>query len=461
MSTMRATVAAAVALVLVAGCSSSTDEQPAGAPVLEQVACPDDVEILVVPTHTCGFVVTVGRSGGELRIFTVAVDPPEANDLAPVLETGTDLGMTPTYGGLAPIAQRTGRRLVLVDLPGTGHSTPSLDCPEVEGLATQPLDADIEAAVSACRSRLRTDGVDPTDVTPDQLGEVLHDVMTAYDVSRWVVMGHGSSGTAALDLAGDHPESVEALVLDSVSAGYTDPDQSLDDVVADIAARCRDDAGCTKKYGDVRDTWVTAQSALASAPVSTTVEDQEIVVDETGLRHATRWLVGWSSLGPQLLPELLAEAASGRAGRLLTLYAETLTAAPPLCVGYLPKCESSDRVAVGAVLSTLCSSLAASADWAAACGAWGLAAEPASIGPVDAIPALALYGRYDPFSPPDQIRAELARLVPGAYVVEIPTLTHNVLGNECVRTIRNEWLAGAIDAPPSVPSCLSSQLAFD
>lgn len=235
----------------------------------------------------------------------------------------------------------------------------------------------------------------------------------------------------------------------------------MDDVVGDVASRCRDDARCSTTYGDVRGTWTAAQSALGSTPIATSVEGQEIVVDETTLRHAARWLVGWNSLGPQLLPELLAEAASGRAGRLLTLFAETLYAAPPLCPGYLPKCESSDRVATGAVLSTVCSSLAETADWSVACDAWGVPATPASIAPVGAIPTLALYGRFDPFSPPDQIRAELGRLVPGAFVVEIPTLTHNVLGDECVRTIRNEWLAGALDAQPSVPSCLAGQLAFD
>ena len=76
----------------------------------QQVPCPDDVEVLVVPPHTCGFVTPDPE--GPTRIFVVTVEPPTPTTASPVLETGVDLGMTPAYGGLALIAQRTGRRVV-------------------------------------------------------------------------------------------------------------------------------------------------------------------------------------------------------------------------------------------------------------------------------------------------------------------------------------------------------------
>ena len=468
MTTLRRSAAPAtalaLALVLLVGCSASTGPTPpaTGAdPRLEVVECPSDVEILVVPTHTCAFVVTTSRSGDEHKIFVLSVDPPVPNDLPPVLETGTDLGLTPTYGGLAPIAQRTGRRLVLVDLPGTGHSTPSLDCPELEALAVQPSADEVRGAVDECRHRLEGDGVDVTDVTPAALGDVLHDVTLAFGLPRWVVMGHGTSGIAALDLAREHPETVEALVLDSVLAGDPDPGQSLDKMVEEIAVQCRATRGCVRAHGDPSATWARAQTRLARQPIEVSVANEDVAIDDVALAHAVRWLVAWSAFGPNRLIELLAEAASGRAGTLLAAYAGALTAAPPLCVGYLPRCESDDQVSMGAVLSTVCPGLADSRDWSGACAAWGVGSDPVAPTPLTQVPVLALFGRFDPFAPPGRVRADFARLAPDAHLVEVPSGSHNVLGDECVRAIRNAWLAGAFDDPPALPPCLTTQLTFD
>src|SRR4051794_36917160 len=175
-------------------------DEPRGASY-RAVACPDDVEVLVVPDHECGFVRP--HPSGAVSIFVLSVEPPEPSDLSPVLETGVDLGMTPGYGGLAPIALRTGRRLVIVDLPGTGHSTPSMDCPEVEAVgdpAAGHSPAGLTEAIAACPARVEGEGGDPADVTPERLGRALFDVMTAMDVAHWVVMGHGTTAEAGRQL---------------------------------------------------------------------------------------------------------------------------------------------------------------------------------------------------------------------------------------------------------------------
>jgi pimeloyl-ACP methyl ester carboxylesterase len=442
-------------------CTGNDEVPPAMVPRLEATVCPDDVEILVVPVHSCGYVVTSGRSGAELRVFVVTVEPPQPSDLAPVLETGTDLGMTPTYGGLAPIAQRTGRRLVMVDLPGTGHSEPSLDCPETKDLALQPDDDEVAEAVGECRSRLEGDDVAIGDLTADALGEVLRDVITAFDVAPWVVMGHGTSGVAAQDLAAEHPDLVEALVLDSVVSHDPTPEETLGDVVAAVAEQCRAVPTCLSAHGDPARTWATAQERLGAAPLVVPVGDQTVTITAADLGRVLRWLVSPAVSGPQQLPELLAELASGHAGRLVSLYAGTVSAAPPLCVGYLPRCESSDRVATGAVLATVCPTVADQPDWSSACDAWGVGVRTVERTRVTGVPTLALYGRLDPFASPEVARSELARSFPEAYAVEVPTMGHNVLGDECVRTLRNTWLSGSFDAAPELPTCLSDTITFE
>ena len=445
---------AAVALVAgVVGCTSTPDE-PEG-PTFEAVACPDDVEVLVVAEHTCGFVVP--EAGGAMKIFVVSVEPPSPSDLSPVLETGVDLGMTPGYGGLAPIAQRTGRRVVIVALPGTGYSEPSLDCPEVEALGDAADDDALVPAIRACRDRVEADGIDTDVVTPERLGESLYAVMEALDVPRWVVMGHGTTAEAGRRLALAHPDRVDALVLDSaVMASDTD----VDAVVAGVAAACQSDRRCAKEFGDVARTWAQAKARLTRHPIDVDVEGTAVPVDEAALERAVRWLVAPSAMGPGLLPAMLAEAAAGEEGNHLTLFAQTLSVAPPLCVGYVPKCETEQRLVIGSTLSATCPTVADVPAWAGACAAWGVPAGEPETEPLVGVPTLALYGAHDPYASPDAIRARLAQLVPDAFLVEQAAGGHNVLGSECPRTVRNDWLAGDVREPPPELACIADPIDF-
>ena len=72
----------------------------AGTSLYEPITCPADVEVLVVPEHACGYVIS--NRDASLRIFVVTVEPPEPSEDNPVLITGVDLGVAPGYGGIAP-----------------------------------------------------------------------------------------------------------------------------------------------------------------------------------------------------------------------------------------------------------------------------------------------------------------------------------------------------------------------
>ena len=454
-------VLVAVLALGLAACTPDAGSDAEG-PRLVETECPPEVEIQVVPEHTCGFVVTVSRAGTEQQLFVVAVEPPSPSDLAPVLETGTDLGMSPGYAGLAPIAQRTSRRVVIVALPGTGLSTPSLDCPEVRGLhpvRTGPGSARLVGAVAGCRSRLEAAGADLAAASPEVMGDLLHDVMVAFGEPRWVVMGHGTSAVAALHLGTEHPDSVEAVVLDSVVHTDDDPLATMTEVVAGVAAECRARAGCERIHGDVQATWRQARRTLAARPLTVRSLGMRLRLDEGELIRAARWLVAPDALGPERLPQLLAEAVQGR-GPLLRQYAASRLSGPAHCVGFLPKCEGDD-LAFGAVLSSLCPEVARQRDWRAPCRAWGVPGEAEPPAPLTGVPVLALHGRYDPFAAPADVRARLAEVVPEAYVIESPTGGHNVLADECVRGVRNAWLADLQHEPPLRPQCLTDPLEFD
>lgn len=452
-----------VALLVGVVLSACTDEpgKADAAPRVEPVDCPTDVEVMVVPPHSCGFVVRTARSGATMRVFFVRVEPPTPTDLAPIVETGTDLGMVPDYGGLAPVAQRTGRATVIIDLPGVGHSTPSLDCPEVDELRPSALGTptvDVVGAIGACRARLERAGVDPGDATLPQLGEVLADVGTALGEPELVLMGHGTSAAAAIELANGHPGMVEAMVLDSF-AYQAVPGSRVEDVIAGISSSCRADHRCRASHGAVDELWQHARERAERRPLEVAWQGFRITLDRAGLDRAVRWAAAGVDDAGQV-PALLAEAGQGEVGEVLRRYAATVAETPNLCVGYLPKCRSGERLALGAVLAVLCPSTDGGTEWGPACEAWGaVAAGPSPVVPVD-VPVLAVHGGLDPFIDPGGLRRDLAAMAPHAFVVELVHGGHNVLGDECVRTVRNAWLAGDPSQPPPRPDCLGRPVEF-
>jgi len=454
---LRTAITLSAGMLLLAGCTADPGA-PARAATYESAACPDDVEVMLVAAHTCGYVVIPRDTGPDLRIFALSVDPPGKPFGGPILETGTDLGMTPSYSGLAPIAERTGRRVVIVDLPGTGHSTPSLNCPEVDALPARTATAtEVARAVGSCRARLAAAGVPTSDFTVSALGSDLHDIISALGGRGWVVMAHGTSGRAAATLAAEHPEQVAALVLSSPT--YRD-ETPVRPIVADVARRCAANRGCTARYGDPLRNWTEAIGRARRAPLRIRMQQQTLVMDADHVVAAVRWLVAPAVRGAGQLPALLAELASRRPDTELELYAATALAAPPLCVGYLPRCETGSTIAIGAALSSLCPDVADAPRWQHACAAWGVAADTRPPAPVRNVPTLALIGRYDPFADPTTSRADLARLAPHAFVVEDPNGGHNVLAGECLREVRNSWLVGDPHDPPSHPPCMRLPLAF-
>jgi hypothetical protein len=93
---------------------------------------------------------------------------------------GSDLGNRNGYGSAAAGATRTHHISVALEMRGTGHSEPSLACPQVNSLdprgARAPTgDASLLsgflAAVAACHGRLTAQGVIPADYDVQTIGQ--------------------------------------------------------------------------------------------------------------------------------------------------------------------------------------------------------------------------------------------------------------------------------------------------
>ena len=452
--------AAIVAVVVAAtGCSGGGPDPDRPGP-RRAVPCPDEADAAVLAEHSC-HEVSVRRG----VVIVVQVEPPAPSSADPVVVLGTNLGSTVDYAGLALIAQRTQRTTLLVALRGVPPSMPVLSCPEVTALTpaaaadptgTRPA---VVAAVAECRRRLAADGVDPAAFGVEALADDLHVVTEALSLRRVVALSAGTTGTVAVAWARRHPEDLAALVLDTPLLTNPPLRPHTDRLVARVSAACAAQRPCRTRHGDLRARWRERLSALARRPVQVTTPGGAVLaVDDDTLRRAVVWLAGGARTGMAQLPTLLDETTTAHGGELLTEFAERTLATPPYCVGYLPKCYA-DQLVYGAMLSANCPVLASDALWRDICLAWGAetAAPPsAAPSPVD-VPALVLTGRYDDRATTARIRALLAPVLPGAFWVEDPAVGHNVLGGDCIRTVRSAWLAGDVDRPPVRPPCLRAR----
>jgi pimeloyl-ACP methyl ester carboxylesterase len=117
------------------------------------------------------------------------------------------------------------RDLILFEERGTGRSTPSLDCDEIDrhgveflkmSATPRPAVAIFLQAIEACRDRLLGDGIDLTAYTSAAMADDLADLRRTFGYAGWNLFG-GSYGTRlALTVMRDRPDGLRAVILDSV-----------------------------------------------------------------------------------------------------------------------------------------------------------------------------------------------------------------------------------------------------
>jgi pimeloyl-ACP methyl ester carboxylesterase len=478
---VAAAVVVALTVAAVAGCvpRRGPDADAPSRVSLSATGCPEDVEAQIVARHDCLdlAVPAAGQASASVHLLVVRIGPPSAADDEPAVLLGTDYASRTDYGGVAPVAQRTGRVVYVVDQRGVGHSTPSLACPEVDALGGEvagvvtadPLtQSRVASAAASCRRRLAADGIDPREFDAAAAAEDVSRLAHALGVRRWLVATYGSTSLVALAYARSHPDEVAGLVLDSPELVALGPDGEgggLGPVLAAARRDCTADPSCRARYGDPARNWATAVRRARTAPLALVAGGRRIPIDEAGLVRVLRLVLGEPELGPAFVPAVLAELASGRPGAAVRPVAEILAGSPPYCAGIRPKCRRTQPIALGVLLTERCrldgGTLPGATPWQPACQAWDATrdARPAA-GPVTGIPALVFAGRYDPFADPATVRRELATVLPGAALVEDPAGGHNVLVADCLRGVRNAWtdaLRSGGSPPAPTAACVEAR----
>jgi pimeloyl-ACP methyl ester carboxylesterase len=462
---MRARVLAIAVLMLVSACTGGRASPSTFQPTVAAAACPAAVEVVVPGPHSCGSLTVLEDrtrpNGPTIRLFYLRVQPAGGTpEPEPIAAVGEELAQSPSYD--TGIAESSNRELILLDQRGTGHSKPSLACPEVDAVAGDlvagPLSSEtvrdrFRGAIAACRTRLTAGGVHPEAYTLAAAAQDLEELRRALGVPSWNLISWGSASRLLLEYARRHPRPIRALVLGSPQFPQRDPISEaagdLDDAFQALTETCRASKECAGDYPDLPRALSQAVTALVRSPVSALVRGNKVVVDGAALLRVLRSLV--SSHDPEAVgqvPRIVYRALGGDIGAV----AAALAADPGMCIGYLPRCD--EPRSLGAYLSFTCPDAPTSpkvqdvyaaafgeADpYLEACRAWDVeaAGDPPAAVTTD-VPSLVLGGQYDAFSPLDLIR-QVNTAMPHAQVVLVPRFGHDVFGVGCLRDGRNRWL---------------------
>ena len=516
---MRTAAAAALSLALAAALGACTPDAPdapaapagtaASAADFAESECPADVASVVVGEVTCGFLtVPVDRAapGRDVRLFVARISPPEVLHDDPMFVAGTDLASLPNYGGVAPLAQRVGREVIIMDTRGVGHSEPSLACPEVDAvretaLATATDDPQTRAtfvdAVTSCHDRLVADGVDVSAFHLSAMAADAEDLRAALSIEEWNVVTYGTASRIAFEMVRQHPDHVRSVLLDSPQVPGADPRaiavEATRASLTAVLAACDADTTCAAAFRDADTLLDRALAELADHPVTLSMTTPgngpvQVLLDDALLLRLLRGMVsdGGSSgsfMRPASVPAVLDGAVAGRLEGLAATLATTVAGSPTYCLGYQPKCLPQHRVSIGTAYSVLCHDIDPLHDRAAAvgdvttgepgfapaygdnpaldvCDAWPVTTDEDTSREVDSpvdsdVPVLALVGAFASYTSEALVRDALADM-PSATLVVDPAGGHNVMGSDCLVSIRGAWLED-LDLTAAEQDCLAEQ----
>jgi pimeloyl-ACP methyl ester carboxylesterase len=471
-------------------------------PTYEVAACPPDVLEAAFSGVECGYLTVLEDrsrpSGRTIRLFARRDDPPGEPAIDPGFSGMEELGINTGPGDdNSAGAQRLHRFVYKLDPRGLSLSDANLDCPEVGAVGPELVGLRLRdpehrrvllAAVSACRDRLLSQGIDLTAYDVAANVADLEDFRKALDIPLVNAGSNVNGSRVAETFVRTHPDVVRSFIMDSPALSTPDVltigPAALDLAIERLSAACADQPACRSRVPDLSGAIREATEKLDATPLMIDVDGTleairlghpiRVVIDGAAyLRYVRHTL---AAAGGAVSGEVVRTTVKVLAGTLGPddPMASTLASDPGDCLGLMPRC---DRMNFGALYSLLCGTLGPSIDQdrlkgdiagraayadlfdpsplLTPCEVWptGPAPGPPLVWPVD-VPTLAMRGWFDPFStPPDDIKAAIGG--PNTYIYDVPNQSYNAFGEvDCPRLIRNAWI-DAPNAPPVDVSCLA------
>jgi pimeloyl-ACP methyl ester carboxylesterase len=481
--------------------SAGPSKAAADAP-FETIECPGDAVRGIALPVTCGYLMVAenrkAAAARQIRLLVVRVRPEGETSPDPVIALGFDFPWTTNFPGVAGLATRVHREVIMLASRGDGRSDPSLVCTELEdtdpALGTNDPSSVVDlmsrdafmAAVQACHDRLVSDGVDLSAYNLIESAADVEDLRVALGIDEYNLTTSGTSSRVAFEVLRRHSGHLRSVIFDTPSAPHVD--MFTEAIVgtraslAALSAACAVDVECAAAYPDPLEALAKAMARLAANPRHATGSGHDLLLDDVAILRWMRTHLAGDGFAKVLAA--IRQFAHGPNASWANAAANDFGSWPILSHGYAegapwdvsPGSFNGD-FSHGLQYSIACHDQLPYLDRDALiqateeepwyrkayvdspfpeiCELWDVGTGDRSVMEpvVSSVPTLLLVGHFDPFGVPDLVR-EAAQSLDTSWVIEFPGHSHNVLGygQGCARTIRNAW----IDAPTSAPdtSCL-------
>jgi pimeloyl-ACP methyl ester carboxylesterase len=385
-------------------------------------------------------------------------------------------------GFFAPIMEGARRDLIVFDQRGVGRSRPPLDCPNVDALALEMLDRDLEERPASdqemfdlmteayldCAADLRQ-VADLTMYNTAASAADVNDLCLALGYEQVNLWG-GSYGTRlALGVMRDYPEVLRSVVLDSVYPPdvdlYVEAPSNFSRALNKLFEDCAANPVCSDAYPDLRMVFFDTVAHLNESPVTTTITNTltgqgypSVTTGNTLLGFVFQVL--YETEFKYLLPQFIYDVSQNDWTAIDAIRGALLAQASVSSRGTMFSVQCHEEIAFSSLAeyeSVLAQypELAGLYEYATlgkltyrVCEGWG-AGEADSIENepvVSDVPTLLMAGEFDPVTPPAWARHAAETLVNG-YFFEYPGVGHGASAEGCGR----EMMLAFLDSPTTVP----------
>lgn len=359
------------------------------------------------------------------------------------------------------------RDIVLVDQRGTGESN-SLACEPKEG---EPLGADLEAAVRLLRGCMERFDADLRLYTTPIAIDDLNQVRESLGYGRINLYGASYGTRAAIVYVQRHPETVRAVVLDSVAPPEMilplhfarDGQRALDQ----LTAACAADPGCAQAFPNLAGRFEQLLARLDHKPERITVahprtgKPEQVTFDRllvSGIVLSALYLPETAAM----LPFLIDRATEGDYTGLLALSTEGVGAIEGMSLGmrYSVVCaEDAPRVNDETIARETRGTFAGAAlakAFFTPCNFWprGEIREDYYAPFASEAPTLILSGEFDPVTPPVW-GEQIAKQWRNTRHVVVPGIGHGAATRGCMMRVVRRFLNEA-DPRGVDPSCAAT-----
>ena len=371
----------------------------------------------------------------------------------PVLFMTGGPGGSTLYGGRSfrSSALLADRDIILFEQRGTRFAEPALMCPEIEragrsGWGTRlngdPDPREVAASMTACARALKEAGVDLAAYNTKESAADVADLRRMLEIASWNLYGVSYSTKVMLTVLRDHPQGVRAVILDSVLPPEANWDEdgsaNILEVLQQVFAICRDDAGLRARFPDLKERFFRLLAEANLHPLELTIKNPldgkplPLSLDGAGIMNCLYAGLEDASAIPYL-PLIIDSICNGQADRLAPLGQSYLGSSQGTAMGMRLSVwcneefpfEKPEKIRKPAGLPPELARFIQSAVSLEALQAWPQG-HPEAIEnePVRSpVPILIAAGEFDPDTPVKWARRTASHL-PNSFLVEIAGYTH-------------------------------------